>query len=62
MYWTVSIDDGLNKRFREIVFRVKVFRRDTLKEALEEAIRLWLKRNTHGNTEQLKPLAYIVMN
>ena len=41
--WTVSIDDELDREFRETVFKVKGFRRGALKEALIEAIRLWLR-------------------
>jgi len=43
--WTVSIDEELDKRFREAVFKVKGFKRGALKEALEEAIKLWLEKN-----------------
>lgn len=42
--WTVNIDDELDRRFREVVFKVKGFRRGALKEALEEAIELWLEK------------------
>ena len=42
--WTVTIDDELDKRFREIVAKVKGFKRGALKEALEEAIELWLQK------------------
>jgi len=42
--WTVTIDDELDKRFREAVVRVKGFKRGALKEALEEAIELWLSK------------------
>lgn len=43
--WTLNIYDDLNRRFREPVFGVKGFRRGALKEALEEAIELWLKKH-----------------
>ncbi len=42
--WTVNIDEELDRRFRATVFKVKGYRRGALKEALEEAIRLWLER------------------
>lgn len=42
--WTVSVSDELDRRFREAVFRLKGLRRGALKEALEEAIRLWLEK------------------
>ncbi|WP_456328188.1 hypothetical protein [Archaeoglobus sp.] len=42
--WTVTIDDELDKRFREVVAKVKGFKRGALKEALEEAIELWLQK------------------
>jgi len=42
--WTVTIDDKLDKRFREVVVKVKGFKRGALKEALEEAIELWLQK------------------
>jgi len=42
--WTVTIDDDLDRRFREVVVKVKGFKRGALKEALEEAIELWLQK------------------
>ncbi len=45
--WTVNIDEELDRKFRETVFKVKGYRRGALKEALEEAIKLWLKK--YGN-------------
>jgi len=42
--WTVNIDEELDRKFREAVFKVKGLRRGALKEALEEAIRLWLEK------------------
>ena len=42
--WTVNIDEELDRRFRGTVFKVKGYRRGALKEALEEAIKLWLEK------------------
>ena len=42
--WTVNVGEELDRRFRETVFKVKGYRRGVLKEALEEAIRLWLEK------------------
>ena len=42
--WTVKIDDELDRKFREVVFKVKGYRRGALKEAIEEAIRLWIEK------------------
>jgi hypothetical protein len=42
--WTVTIDDELDKRFRDVVAKVKGFKRGALKEALEEAIKLWIEK------------------
>jgi len=40
----VTIDEDLDRRFREVVVKVKGFKRGALKEALEEAIKLWLSK------------------
>ena len=42
--WTVNINEELDARFREVVFRVKGYHRGALKEALEEAITMWLEK------------------
>ena len=41
---TVNVSEELDRKFRETVFKVKGYRRGALKEALEEAIRLWLEK------------------
>lgn len=42
----VRIDDGLELEFRKRVLEVKGVKKRALREAVEEAIRLWLKK--HG--------------
>lgn len=39
------MDDELDRRFREAIFRVKGYRRGAFKEALREAVLLWLERH-----------------
>jgi len=36
--WTVTIDDELDRRFREVVAKVKGFKRGALKEALDSVM------------------------
>jgi len=40
--WTVMIDDELDERFREAIFKAKGFHRGSLTDAVEEAIELWI--------------------
>lgn len=40
---TVLLDDKLDERFREAVFRSKGMRRGNLTEAIEEALEAWIK-------------------
>jgi hypothetical protein len=41
---TVLIDDKLDEKFRETVFKQKGMRRGNLTEAIEEAIDLWINQ------------------
>ncbi len=41
---TVLLDDKLDERFREAVFRSKGMRRGNLTEAIEEALELWIEQ------------------
>lgn len=40
---TVILDDELDERFRESVFKSKGMRRGNITEAVEEAIDLWIE-------------------
>ena len=42
---TVLIDDKLDEKFREAVFKKKGMHRGNLTEAVEEAIDLWVRKN-----------------
>lgn len=39
---TVLLDDELDRKFREAVFKAKGLRRGSITEAIEEAIELWI--------------------
>jgi hypothetical protein len=39
---TVLIDDKLDKKFRETIFKAKGMRKGNLTEAVEEAMLLWI--------------------
>ena len=41
--WTVIIDDELDEKFREAIFKAKGFHKGSLTEAVEEAIELWIE-------------------
>lgn len=43
---TVLIDDELDERFREAVFKSKGMHRGNITEAIEEAIDLWINQQT----------------
>lgn len=43
---TVIIDDNLDERFREAVFKSKGMHRGNITEAIEEAIDLWINEKT----------------
>ena len=38
-----NIDDQLDEEFRKIVFKTKGMKKGVLLEALEEAVKLWIK-------------------
>ena len=44
MRFMVEIDDELGKRFRKVVIDVKGNKRGAVKEAIKEAIELWLSK------------------
>jgi len=44
----VVLPDDLEKRLRKAVFRRKGMKRGNLKEAINEAITLWLERGRKG--------------
>jgi hypothetical protein len=39
---TILVDDKLDERFREAIFKAKGLHRGALTEAVEEAIELWI--------------------
>ncbi len=41
----VDIDDELNKEFRDTILRVKGWNKGVIKDALKEAIELWISAN-----------------
>jgi len=43
---TVLIQDKLDKRFREAIFKSKGMYRGNITEAIEEAIELWITEQT----------------
>lgn len=47
----VIIEDQLDRKFREAIFKTKGMRKGNLTEAIEEAIELWIKEQT-GNEAQ----------
>lgn len=40
---TVLIEDDLDKKFREAIFKAKGMYRGNITEAIEEAIELWIR-------------------
>ncbi|HIP25958.1 MAG TPA: hypothetical protein EYG81_05880 [Archaeoglobus profundus] len=40
----VTIDDGLEERFRRVVARIHGARKGAISKAVEEAIKLWLEK------------------
>jgi len=43
---TVLIEDDLDKKFREAIFKSKGMYRGNITEAIEEAIDLWIEKQT----------------
>ena len=41
----LTISDELEKKFRELVFKKKGWKKGSVKEAIEEAISLWIEKN-----------------
>jgi hypothetical protein len=42
--WTVLIDDDLDERFRNEVFRAKGMHKGNLAEAIQEAMEFWIEK------------------
>jgi hypothetical protein len=40
----IVIDDNLDKQFREAIFKSKGLKKGVLTEAVEEAIKCWIKK------------------
>jgi hypothetical protein len=49
---TVLIDDKLDEEFRETVFKKKGMHRGNITEAIEEAIDLWIEKETEEKGER----------
>ena len=43
---TVLIEDNLDKKFREAIFKSKGMYRGNITEAVEEALELWIERQS----------------
>ena len=41
----VTISDELEKEFRELIFKKKGWKKGKLKEAVKEAVTLWIEKN-----------------
>ena len=41
----VTISDELEKEFRELIFKKKGWKKGKLKEAIKEAVTLWIEKN-----------------
>jgi hypothetical protein len=41
--YVVVVNDDLDKRFRDAVYKVKGMKRGNIKEAFEEAMELWIQ-------------------
>jgi hypothetical protein len=41
----VDVDEGLNKRFRDAILKDKGWNKGVIKEALREAIELWISKS-----------------
>lgn len=53
---TVLIEDNLDKRFREAIFKSKGMYRGNITEAIEEAIELWIMKKVEENEKEKKPI------
>ena len=49
---TVIIEDKLDERFREAVFKSKGMHKGNITEAIEEAINGWIKEQTKKKTKE----------
>jgi len=43
---TVVLDNELDEKFRETVFKVKGMRKGNIQEAVIEALKLWIEKHT----------------
>ena len=50
----ISINEELEKKFREGAMKVKGYRRGAFKEAMEDAIEFWLDANEKRIAEETK--------
>ena len=55
---TISIDDEIDRKFREVVTRVHGKRKGALGEATTEALNLWVKEKTQ---EEISRTALLLM-
>lgn len=49
---TVQINDNLDKKFRETVFKKKGMHKGNIQEAIEEALELWTTTNSDKEKKQ----------
>lgn len=49
---TVMLKDELDEKFREAVFNIKGMKKGNLSEAIEEAIELWIEKNSERENQQ----------
>jgi hypothetical protein len=45
---TLVLDDKLEERFREAIFKAKGMKRGNMSQAFHEAIELWIENQTEG--------------
>lgn len=51
---TLVLDDKLEERFREAIFKSKGMKRGNLQSAIEEAIELWIEKQTEEKRSMTK--------
>lgn len=49
---TLVIDEGLEKRFREVVFKDKGMKRGNISLSIEEALEMWIKEKSKQQKEK----------
>jgi metal-responsive CopG/Arc/MetJ family transcriptional regulator len=50
---TITLDDTLEKRFRDTIGRIKGYHRGSLSEALTEAITDWIAKNESNKKDTM---------